>query len=121
MRGVAVVGWFLSVALVVTPGCDDSVQDRHWGDPVLIEINNAGGAAFPQVTVDVNGNAVAVWFQSDGTRNNIWANRFTPAGGWGGTEFIRPEGTAGFAEFPQVDWPTRLDSRRCRRVSVCLG
>ena len=51
-------------------------RDGEWGDPVLIEISNAGSASDPQVAVDPNGNAVAVWTQSDGTRFNIWANRF---------------------------------------------
>ena len=51
-------------------------RDGEWGDPVLIEISNAGSASDPQVAADPNGNAVAVWTQSDGTRFNIWANRF---------------------------------------------
>jgi len=50
--------------------------ERQWGDALLIETNNVGGAFVPQVALDPNGNAVAVWSQSDGTRNNIWANRF---------------------------------------------
>lgn len=29
-----------------------------------------------EIGVDPNGNAVAVWYQYDGTRNNIWANRY---------------------------------------------
>jgi hypothetical protein len=45
-----------------------------WGTPELIETNNMVDAAFPDVSVDYSGNAVAVWFQSDGTRYNIWAN-----------------------------------------------
>jgi hypothetical protein len=51
-----------------------STRDGQWGEPV--EISNAGNADFPQVALDPNGNAVAVWFQSDGTRFNVWANRF---------------------------------------------
>lgn len=54
-----------------------------WGDPERIDAGNAGRAIFPRVELDVDGNALAVWQQSDGTRDNIVANRFTPVGGWG--------------------------------------
>ena len=38
--------------------------------------------------MDIDGNAIAVWHQSDGTRTNIWANRHTPSTGWGAAELI---------------------------------
>ena len=66
-------------------------RDGQWGEPLLIEISNAGGAILPQVAMDPNGNAVAVWRQSDGTRTNIWANRFTPSAGWGVAEQIETD------------------------------
>ncbi len=72
-----------------------------WGVAELIETDNAGGASSPQVAVDPNGNTVAVWYQSDGTRQNIWANRFTVAAGWGVAELIETD-NAGFAASPQV-------------------
>ncbi len=71
-----------------------------WGMAELIETDNAGFAGSPQVAVDPNGNAVAVWSQSDGTRSDIWANRFTPSGGWGAAELIE-ENTSNTAQ-PQV-------------------
>jgi len=33
--------------------------------------------------MDSTGNAIAVWGQSDGTRNNVWANRYVAGSGWG--------------------------------------
>ena len=50
-------------------------RNTGWSTAVLIE-RNEGDAATPQIAVDTNGNALAVWRQTDGTRNNIWANRF---------------------------------------------
>jgi hypothetical protein len=46
-----------------------------WTDPELIE-SDTGAASVPQIAVDANGNATAIWQQSDGTRNNVVANRF---------------------------------------------
>ncbi len=33
--------------------------------------------------MDANGNATAVWQQFDGTRFNVWSNRYSANGGWG--------------------------------------
>ncbi len=62
--------------LAMTQAWGFQTRDGQWGDPVLIEISNAGNATQPQVALDPNGNAVAVWNQYDGIRTNIWANRF---------------------------------------------
>ena len=47
-----------------------------WGTAALIETDNAGHATGSEIAFDVSGNAMAVWLQSDGTRYNIWANRY---------------------------------------------
>jgi hypothetical protein len=74
---------------------------KAWKTPVLIETDNAGWAFMPQVTMNASGNAVAVWRQSDGTRNNIWANRYTAATGlWGTAELIETD--IGDTSYPQV-------------------
>ena len=72
-----------------------------WGMPVLIETGNAGDAKTPQVAVDPNGNAVAVWQQSDDKRNNIWANRYAVGSGWGTATLIERD-NAGDATSPRV-------------------
>jgi len=53
-----------------------------WGSSRLIE-SGSGTAANPQIAVDGSGNAIAVWQQSDGTRNNILANHYMTGTGWG--------------------------------------
>tara|TARA_B100000795_G_C22491457_1_gene320411 strand:- start:149 stop:424 length:276 start_codon:yes stop_codon:yes gene_type:complete len=40
------------------------------------QIHKAGSAVNPQIAIDSSGNAIAVWKQNDGTRENIYANRF---------------------------------------------
>jgi len=59
-----------------------------WGTAVPVEYNNEGNAYRPQIAVDPNGNAITVWFQHDGTRHNIWANRYTEGSGWGTAQLI---------------------------------
>src|SRR5690606_507901 len=54
-----------------------------WGTAELIETDDTGNAVRPRVVMDSAGNAVAVWAQFDGTRNNIRANRYTAGAGWG--------------------------------------
>ena len=88
-------------------GTRDNVWSNHnapsgaWGNAQRIEADNAGDAANPQVALDPSGNAVAVWQQSDGTRDNVWSNRYTPSDGWGTAELIEAD-NAGDATLPQV-------------------
>ena len=72
-----------------------------WGTPEMIETNDAGDARKPQIAFDADGNAIAVWQQHDGTRYNIWANRYTPGTGWGTAELIETN-EAGDAKSPQI-------------------
>ncbi len=71
-----------------------------WNTTELIETDNAGDALWPQVVFDNNGNALAVWVQSDGIRTNIWANRFNGSS-WGVAELIETD-NAGSTLWPQV-------------------
>ncbi|MEK7702833.1 MAG: M12 family metallo-peptidase [Nitrospirota bacterium] len=59
-----------------------------WGVAALIEKDNVGNAAFPQVSVNAAGNAVSVWQQFDGIRNNILSSKYTVGTGWGVPELI---------------------------------
>ena len=74
-----------------------------WGLPVLIETSDVGGANGAQVAIDASGNGVAVWVQSDGTRDNAWANRFTAGttNAWGAAVLIETDNVGG-AGLPQV-------------------
>lgn len=97
------------------------VLSGNWQGSVLIENDNAGSASSPQIAVNSSGNAVAVWYQSDGTRYNIWANYFDPlTGNWQGAVLI--ESDEGTADNPKIAindsgnavaiWWQYIDSRR---------
>jgi hypothetical protein len=45
---------------------------------MIDSIDNTENARDPQVAVTATGKAVAVWQQSDGTRDHIWANTYNP-------------------------------------------
>jgi uncharacterized protein YheU (UPF0270 family) len=72
-----------------------------WGTAALIETDNSGTAANPQISVGADGNGMAVWQQSDGTRTNIWANHYSAGSGWDGAMLIEHDDTAGAID-PQV-------------------
>ena len=71
-----------------------------WETAQLIE-TGSGGAELPQVSMDGSGNAIVVWYQSDGVRDNIWSNRYVVGTGWGTAELIETNDSAG-AFCPQV-------------------
>jgi len=83
-----------------------TVRSRTWGTGVSIEtadvvVADAGDAINPQVVFDANGNALAVWQQSDGTRYDIWANRYVAATGlWGAAARIETSADAAYS--PQI-------------------
>jgi len=72
-----------------------------WGTPELVETNNSGSVLAPQISSDSVGNAVAVWYQSDGIRNNIWSNRYVVGNGWGVAELVELD-DVGTSLNPQV-------------------
>lgn len=71
-----------------------------WGIAQLIETDNAGEAVEPRMAMNANGDAIVVWYQFDGTRYNIWANRFTSASGWDIAQLIETDD--GDAGYPQI-------------------
>lgn len=74
---------------------------NNWSLPVRIEAGS-GNALEPQIATDATGNVLAVWSQSDGVRNNLWANRFIAAtGSWGVATQIESSPT-GNARRPQI-------------------
>ncbi len=100
-----IVLFILFYSLIIT-GCGDSDDfvsgDKEWNTAQLIETDDSGNAESPQVAVDPDGNAVAVWYQFDGTRHNIWSNRYTAdTGEWGDAEMIETD-NEGDAWLPQV-------------------
>ncbi len=76
-------------------------DDTGWGAPVRIDADQNGSAHKPQIAIDANGNALAVWSQSDGTRTNVWANRYTAGTGWGTAALIETD-NGGNASVPQI-------------------
>ncbi len=69
--------------------CDaGACRERSWGAPVLLETNDAD-AGSPQLEMNAQGDAVAVWEQAinPSFAGAVWANRFT-SGMWGTAEVI---------------------------------
>lgn len=70
-----------------------------WGAPERLDPGNTGDVSWqPQVAVDPNGNAVAVWHQTP--PGNVYANRLT-SGAWSGAELVETNNN-GPARYPQV-------------------
>lgn len=74
--GNAIAAWTQLDGGYYTPRANYYTAGAGWGSAIRLECDDTGGAASPLVAFDPAGNALAVWSQSDGTRNNIWANRY---------------------------------------------
>jgi hypothetical protein len=53
-----------------------SATTQTWSAPALIEFNDAGDVSDPELAMNQNGDAIAVWEQSEGVVEKVWANRF---------------------------------------------
>ena len=86
-------------------GTNDSVHANRyaagsgWGTAANIGIVT-GGVDHQDLAMDKNGNAIAVWDQSDGTVHRIYTNRYAPGAGWGTA--ITLENEAGDAFRPKI-------------------
>lgn len=61
-----------------------------WSSPRLVELDDAGSAAEPQIAVTEAGHAVAVWRQHDGDRWTMRANMYLTDFGWGPPARVEP-------------------------------
>jgi hypothetical protein len=101
-KGNALVVWQQSDGTRFNIMANRYVSGSGWGVAEVIETNNAGNAIDPQIAVDVDGNALVVWQQSDGSaRTDIWANRYVVGSGWDKAALIETDDT-GYAGSPQI-------------------
>lgn len=98
--GNAVAVWFQNTDGAYSIWANRYVAGSGWGPAVALE-NASTSAYFPAITLNGNGDGFAVWYQTDGTRNNIWANRYDATSGWGTAELIEAVDT-GNAFYPKV-------------------
>ena len=82
LAGNAIAVWHQSDSIRENIWSNRSTPDGSWDIAQIID-TGAGHAGDPRVAMDSEGNAIAVWHQTDGTRANIWSNRFIPRSEWG--------------------------------------
>lgn len=81
-------------------GSAGTAVEGVWHEATLIEHDDTGDAQEPRLAGSRGGNAVAVWLQWDGERNNVWANTYDSGTGWQTDQPIEHED--GDADAPQV-------------------
>ena len=101
-RGDAIVAWPHSdLSRAATDiWANHYVADADWEGEELIETQRKGNANFQQVAMDPAGNAIAVWKENDGSRDNVWTNRYVAGPGWGTAQLL--ETSDGWAWDPQI-------------------
>jgi hypothetical protein len=100
--GVAVVVWVQVDSLEQDVWAARATPGTQWEPADRIEVNDSTQASGPQVAVDADGNAIAVWAMVDGGMSHIWFNRYASGEGWGTDASPIESNSAGDAEAPQV-------------------
>ncbi|MFQ5919951.1 MAG: winged helix-turn-helix domain-containing protein, partial [Thermoplasmata archaeon] len=102
--GIGGVGLLLLLSIVLAPvvlEAPGTAQVPGWNIPTFVSdlnINLPPVGANPQVAVDRNGNAIAIWTQDDGARTSVWANRFVTGVGWSAPTLIENDDTGDAGE-----------------------
>lgn len=86
-RGNAIAVWYQQDGVMRNIWASRYERATGWSAPFTIE-QNAALADSPQVAMDADGNAIAVWIQMHVGAPSLWASRFTPAGGWEAPELL---------------------------------
>ena len=71
-----------------------------WDTAELLEADDVGDASLPQIAMDANGNAMAVWLQFDGMQYSLYANYFDRIS-WDDAELLETD-NAGDADVPRI-------------------
>jgi hypothetical protein len=79
--GNAIAVWPESLGAIWNIYANRYILGTGWGMETLIQ-TTSGDAYLPQVAMDNNGDAIAVWAQYD-AQSSIYANRYVPGTGWG--------------------------------------
>jgi hypothetical protein len=101
-HGNAMVVWAQRDGVRYSIWSNRYVVGAGWGPAQLLEMRQVGTTFEPQITIDRDGRAMVVWWQSDGDGyKNIWANRYEPGVGWESAELIDAH-LSGNALEPQI-------------------
>jgi hypothetical protein len=70
-------------AFYTDPLYETLAEQPEWQIAKQIDSHTAINAYMPQIAMDSQGNAVAVWTQTDGQRTSAWTNCYLVGQGWG--------------------------------------
>jgi hypothetical protein len=76
--GNAIAVWEQSNGTRINIWASRHAVGSDWETPSLLETDNAGDAHTPVVSMNGGGEAFAVWHQTEGTRDQVWATRYLP-------------------------------------------
>ena len=65
--------------VVITAFANRFTPSSGWGSAEPI---STGAVFYPKVAVNSDGNALAAWFELNGTSYSVWSNRYTLDIGW---------------------------------------
>ena len=99
--GNAIAVWHQSDGANMNIWANRYVNGSGWGNAELIETNDSASAAEPQLAMNRAGNAMAIWYQYDGSLCNISANRYEVGSGWGTADLIVTN-SLGLIQHPRV-------------------
>jgi hypothetical protein len=101
LSGNAVAVWMQKDDIRWRIGSNHYDLSTGWGSAVFVDSSNAVEALRPRIAIDSSGDAIAVWFDDDGVRQDILWNRYEFGVGWGVAALLE-NNDAGSAREPMI-------------------
>lgn len=107
-NGTAIAVWVQRDGVSSNMWASHYTLHHGWSTPALLE-SNTGSVNYHQVAMGANGDAIAVWAQSDGIHGGIWSKRYTTGHGWGTATLIEANSSGNYY-YPQIDMSPNGDA-----------
>jgi hypothetical protein len=64
---------------------------QGWGTAMPLAIDHGRSTDAPHIAVNAQGNAIAIWTQTDSTGGSVWVRRYSIITGWSSSEMLETE------------------------------
>lgn len=90
-HGNAVAVWTQTNGQRTSAWTNCYLVDYGWGTAMPLAIDHGRSTDAPQIAMNAQGNAIAIWIQTDNTAGSVWVRRYSIVAGWGSAELLETE------------------------------
>jgi hypothetical protein len=90
-HGNAVAVWTQTNGQRTSAWTNCYLVDQGWDTAMPLAIDHGRSTDAPHIAMNAQGNAIAIWIQTDNTGGSVWVRRYSIVTGWGSAELLETE------------------------------